>query len=109
MQKEDAAAVAVLPNVPTDAEIAEMCATHGLGPNVGTLVVREALRRWGVSVSTETTAWMEIKPDGSRDLWWPEEYAATAKHRPRSIFVPLKGDALAAFELVAANGGDLAR
>ncbi|WP_186214827.1 hypothetical protein [Burkholderia gladioli] len=105
MQKEDSAAGAVLLGVPANAEIAEMCATHGLGPNVGTLVVREALRRWGVPLSASSAAWMEIKPDDSRDLWWPEEYEATAKDRPRSIFVPLKADPFAAYELLVAGQG----
>ncbi|HIH2744935.1 TPA: hypothetical protein ACYLN4_000601 [Burkholderia lata] len=103
MQKEDADAGAALLGAPTNADIAGMCATHGLGPNVGTLVVREALRRWGVPLSAPPNAWMEIKPDDSRDLWWADEYEATAKDRPRSIFVPLKADPFAAYELLVAG------
>jgi Lar family restriction alleviation protein len=38
---------------PTDDEIEAMCAEHGLGPNVGKLVVKDALNRWRTAQSAE--------------------------------------------------------
>lgn len=52
---------------PTDDEIEAMCAEHGLGPNVGKLVVKDALNRWRTAQSAEqdepcTNCGMSVDP-----------------------------------------------
>jgi hypothetical protein len=72
---------------PSDDDIEAMCAEHGLGPNVGKLVVKDALKRWGAQPAqtgmAEPVATVESWTNGSYHrnykLTWHKDVGAGAK------------------------------